>query len=631
MQVGVADEIDPDESELGTGGDARGRGHIEVGADQRVLDEEAVRQPDAADRAAVDNAVDVRRVAVVGALDAQARRSERAVHGLDLEEGRAGRVVGELEAGSGLIDGRRDLAAGGGVDRREDVADGRGSVDADAVDRTIANLDLEVVQIGRLRGLEAELRDRLVRRQRCDGEAGDGRVLGAEDHLVPDVAGLELAAETGVLQRLVDVDHQVENVGVALRGGRGDGDRCGRAAVQGHLEDHVRRRARQGSTQDASGDDRRRRQAGIGDGVHHRLRLETELGGRRVRSRGREREPGHARLADQFEPALVRLRQDLAAEAGGRQRGVDVRGEIRHREVGRRAGGEHGDGNGRAVVHHEVEIGVGGQAPVDRVGHQRGRRLDRHAVAVVQLLQQRRAGDRLARVRRAQVGTEGHREPARRADHDRAVAVDVEQRAEVELEVDRKVQVDEVVRELDRVAKDLGCGVVVRIHQPRIEAQDFRQQGRELVGRPEAGRIVRLQQLRDVVADLGVVGGRGLREQHLGDGSRAGAGDAERKTRIAAELAVDGGVGAGDDRETEADGGRRLRCAESELGQAAGVAGARGELERGDGGILGDQADAPVAAFGADHAFEAGVGERLVEVRDQGGRPIHVVVAVVEQ
>ena len=42
VQVGVAGQVDADEAELGPGGHARGCGQVEIGADQRVLDEEAV-------------------------------------------------------------------------------------------------------------------------------------------------------------------------------------------------------------------------------------------------------------------------------------------------------------------------------------------------------------------------------------------------------------------------------------------------------------------------------------------------------------------------------------------------------------------------------------------------------------
>ena len=556
---------------------------------------------------------------------------ERAVHRHDLEQRAACRVVSQLQPGARCVDGGGDLAAGCGVDGRQDLADGRGAVDADTVDGTVADLDLEVVQVGRLRGLEAELRDRLVGCSRRDGEAVDHRHLGTEGHLVADVAGLELVAQACGLQRLIDVDHQIEDVAVGLGRCRRDGDRHRRAAIEGDLEHHVGRGARQRRRQHTATNGRGRCQAGIGHRVDDGLCLEAELGCRRIGAGRREREPGHAGLADEFDPALVGLRLHLAAETGRHQCGVQVGGQVGHRQVGGRAGRRDGDRDRRAAIDAEVEVGVCGEPPVDRVGHQRGRCLDRHAVVVVQLLQRRRRRDRLARVCRPQVGAEGHSQAAGGADDDGAVAVDVEQRAQVEFEIDRQIQVDEVMRQLDRVAQDLGRRVVVRVDQARVQAQDVRQQGGELVGRPEIGRVVGLQQLRDVVADLDVVRGRRLCQQHLGDGGHAGPGDADRKARVARQLAVGRSVGARDDGEPEADGRRSLRRAEPELGQTTGVAGARCDLEGRDSGVLGNQADAPVAAFGADHPVEPCVGQRLVDVGDQGVCAVHLVVAVVDQ
>ena len=652
-QRAAAAQHDLDEAEAAddVDGAVQSQGRVELD----IVQEEAVGQGGAADGSAFDHPVavvgvdDAVLVAVgigIGAQQSERQRGRRAVHGLHLEDRVAGRVVGEREA-EAVGDRHRDPVRALQLDGGDDVAQGRvgtQSVEADRGGLAVLGLDDEIGPVRGLRYIEAELvlRDRVGGGQR---EARDrGALLGGQDDAQAVRDGLQPVAQQdrvarGFLadldggQRRVDVGSEVEDAPVVL--GRGDEER-GAVELGGHLHvegpDAVKRDLEVGVARKphhrAAGDgDLDRLAVGRRGAARDRSRLELDArkqgeGGPVGRDRADDEDAAVVGLAVAVEVDVLVDQRDLLADPEA----VAGRAAVPAARVARDLGELVFDVvRGRIVDQGEGQAGVSGQRRRGRVGRaQRELRLDDVAdlVDAVQVDDLGATGDQLAGIAIAEVDPEDQVEPGRAAQRQcRTVAGrDLAERPEVEAEVDRNLDRDQVARQdVDLVGQALRARIVGRVASRKA---DLRQLGEQLLRRREGRRAGIVDELLHVVGDGNIVGrGRGRQVDRDLLGRRTVAGDREGQRKIGRQLAA-GRRQAGRDQRPHAIVDRdRLAAVEAERGRPR-------QRQAGDVGILDDEADLLALALGGQDAGQAGGRQGVVEIGDQ---PSLAIAGVVQQ
>ena len=298
-----------------------------------------------------------------------------------------------------------------------------------------------------------------------------------------------------------DVEREAVRVGVGLV----DGDRDRRAAVQRDVD-----RCVAGEATVQRGEVLGRLDL-VGAAVVHGVLGggEADLGDRRVGVARGEVHRRHAGEAGEHDTVSVGGSLDLAPERRSGQRRVDVGDKVRDRRVAERGGLGDRDGLGGAAVDRQVERCVAGELTVDRAdvpgaGDNEIGLVLHPAVDVRELLG---AVELAGRRRIAQVHPDGEMQRAVRDEAQEAVALELEQRLEVEVELDGQVDSAEGRGQIERERERL-LGAVVR--QGIADAEDLSEADRHLVDRAEGRPIVGVDELPVVVAERGVVGGVGL-------------------------------------------------------------------------------------------------------------------------